>query len=154
MMHRTNVCPVEPISKDKFQRLLAGAWGRVWPSLGNMGVMAGKMGLNDTKTISRAVTATNLPEAHTIFNSLCADPTALAEVLHYYGLELSFARPEAANDLATLSGLCEVAAELSEALKDGKRVHPETLKVAEKLRPHMPALTALLREADELRGAA
>jgi hypothetical protein len=41
--------------------------------------------------------------------------------------------------------------ELSEAIKDGKRVHPETLAVADKLRPHMPALTALLAEAEALR---
>jgi hypothetical protein len=148
------VCPPAPLSKDKFQNLLAGAWGRVWPSLGNMGVMAGKMGLNDTKTISRAVTATNLPEAHTIFNSLCADISALREVLAHYGLEVSYIRPEAANDLATLSGLCEVAAEYSSAISDGKRIYSETLRIAEKLRPHMPALAALLREADGHRGAA
>lgn len=154
MSQCNNVCPVEPLSKDKFQRLLAGAWGRVWPSLGNMGVMAGRMGLNDTKTISRAVTASNLPEAHTIFNSLLADLTALREVLAYYGLEICQIRPDAANDMVTLSGLCETAAELSEALRDGVRIHPETLKIAEKLRPHMPALVAILHEADELRGAA
>lgn len=153
MTHRSNVCPGEPLSKDKFQRFLAMAWGRVGPAMG-YAEMAAKMGLNETKTISRGVNATNLPEAHTIFNSLCADETALQEIMAHYGYELSRRSPEAANDLMTLSGLCDVAAELSEALKDGKRVHPETLRIADKLRPHMASLASFLKEADELRGAA
>lgn len=153
MTQRNNVCPAEPLSKVKFQRLLAMAWGRVGPRMG-YAEMAAKMGLNETKTISRGVNATNLPEAHTIFNSLCADETALQEVLREYGFEICRRTPEAANDLLTLSGLCEVAAELSEALKDGKRVHPETLRIADKLRPHMASLAAFLKEADDLRGAA
>jgi hypothetical protein len=152
MLHR-NVCPPEPLSKDKFKRLLSIAWGRVGPSMG-LATMAGKMDLSDPKTISRAIATDNLPEAHTVFNSLCADETALREVMAYYGYEICRSHPEAANDLATLSGLCEVAAELSEALRDGKRVHPETLRVADKLRPHMPSLVAFLKEADDLRGAA
>jgi hypothetical protein len=119
-----------------------------------MGAMADAMGLSDTKTIDRAVTASNLPEAHTIFNSLVADPTALDEVLSEYGYRLCPLHSAAANDMLTLAGLCETAAELSDALRDGVRVHPETLKVADKLRPHMPALVALLREADELRDRA
>jgi hypothetical protein len=147
------VCPREPLSKDKFQRLLSIAWGRVGPKMG-LSVMAGKMGLNDSKTISRAITVSNLPEAHTVFNSICADETALREIMAEYGYEICPIRPDAANDLHTLSGLCEVAAELSDAIRDGVRIHPETLRIAEKLRPHMPALTALLKEADGLRGAA
>lgn len=148
-----NVCPPEPLSKDKFKRLLSIAWGRVGPTMG-LATMAGKMDLSDPKTISRAIATDNLPEAHTVMNSLCADETALREVLSHYGFELSRRTPEAANDMRTLSGVCEVAAGLSDALRDGKRDHTETLRVADILRPHMPALVALLSEADALRGAA
>jgi hypothetical protein len=150
----SNVSPAEPLSKDKFQTLLAAAWARTASAVGNQVVMAAKMGLSDPKVIGRATGVKNLPEAHTVFNSLCADETALSEVLSHYGYDLCRKQPEAANDLATLSGLCEVAAELSEALKDGKRVHPETLRIADKLRPHMASLASFLKEADELRGAA
>lgn len=154
MRTRNNVCSPEPLSKDKFQRLLSMAWSRVTsaPAMTQLR-MASDMGCNDTGPVKRGVNATNLPEAHHIFNSLCADETALREILAHYGYEIARAKPEAANDLITLSGLCEVAAELSEALRDGKRVHPETLRVADKLRPHMPALTGLLAEADAIRGA-
>jgi hypothetical protein len=152
-MARSNVCPRAPIAKDKFQQKLAAGWGRVWPKIGK-GAMADRMGLSDSKTIDRAVTASNLPEGHTIFNSLLADPTALDEILAWYGLRVSPITADAANDMQTLSGLCETAGELAEALKDGVRVHQETLRVAEKLRPHMSSLTALIHEADALRGAA
>lgn len=153
MSNRSNVCPRTPIAKDKFQQKLAAGWGRVWPKIGK-GAMADRMGLSDSKTIDRAVTASNLPEAHTIFNSLIADPTALDEIFAFYGLRISPITADAANDMQTLSGLCETAGELAEALKDGVRVHQETLRVAEKLRPHMSSLTALIHEADALRGAA
>lgn len=152
-MQRTNVCPPEPMSKDKFQQFLSIAWGRVGPSM-TFVKMASRMALKDPKTLSRAVACENLPEAHTVFNSLCADETALREIMAYYGFELSRSKPEAANDFITLHGVCEVAAELSEALRDGIRKHDETLRIAEKLRPHMPALVAYLNEADVLRGAA
>lgn len=154
-MQRNKVCTSEPLSKDRFQQLLRQAWSRVTsaPDMTQLR-MASEMGCTDVGAVKRGVNATNLPEAHHIFNSLCADESALREILAHYGYELWRARPEAANDLATLSGLCDVAAELSEALRDGRRVHPETLKVADKLRPHMPALTALLAEADQIRGAA
>lgn len=150
MSNRSNVCPRTPIAKDKFQQTLAAAWGRVWPDIGK-GTMADRMGLSDSKTIDRALTGSNLPEAHTVFNSLLADRTALDEIMKLYGLRVSLITADAANDMQTLSGLCETAGELAEALKDGVRHHQETLRVADKLRPHMPSLSALIHEADALR---
>lgn len=150
-MQSKNVCTAEPITKGRFQQILATSWSRVVASLGNQPAMAGRMGLNDVSVIKRVVAQDNLPGAHTIFNSLCADPTALDEILAEYGFRLSPLRADAANDFATLSGLCETAGEMADALKDGVRHHSETLEIAEKLRPVMPALTAILREADGLR---
>lgn len=153
MPQRNNVCRPDPISKDKFKQKLAAAWGRVWPATGK-GAMADAMGLTDVKTIDRAVTASNLPEAHTIFNSLLADETALNEILAYYGFKITRLNATAANDLDTIHGLCDAASELSAAVADGFRDHRETLRVADKLRPHMPAMEAILREAETIRGAA
>lgn len=151
MTQCNKVCTAEPLSKDKFQAKLAQAWSRVASALGGQVAMAAKMQLNDTAPIKRGINAKNLPEAHNIFNSLIADASALDEILRAYGFRLVPDTPEAANDMATLAGLCETAAEMSEALRDGKRIHPETLRIADKLRPHMPALTAILSEAERLR---
>ncbi|MFC0302750.1 hypothetical protein ACFSTI_25000 [Rhizorhabdus histidinilytica] len=153
MTQRTKVCQREPIQKDKFQRALAAAWGRVWPAVGK-GTMAAAMGLDSTKTIDRAVTASNLPEAHTIFNSLFADPTALYEVAALYGFKMVPMTVEAANDLSTAAGTIDAMAALIRSQDDSHRDHNETLAIAALLRPHLGALNAIVRQADELRGAA
>jgi hypothetical protein len=61
---------------------------------------------------------------------------------------------EAANDLATAGGIIGAMGVLVNAVADGHRDHNETLAVAALIRPHMPAISAIVREADELRGAA
>lgn len=154
MSYRDKVCTRDPVTKDRFQQCLAAAWQRITFKMHGMPAMAQAMGLSDTATIKRVNGMKNLPEAHTIFNALLADPTALDEVLGEYGFRLCPLTAQAANDMATLSGLCETAGELAEALRDNYRDHGETLKVADKIRPHLPALISIVREADGLRGAA
>jgi type II secretory ATPase GspE/PulE/Tfp pilus assembly ATPase PilB-like protein len=146
------VCRPEPLSKDKFQTKLAAAWGRVWPRT-SKGAMASRMGLNDTKTIDRAVTASNLPEAHTIFNSLCADETALDEVLAAYGFKLIRLHADAANDFDTLADAADLHDEHMNAMRDGVRDHRETLKIADKARPVVRKYQAIISEAERLRAS-
>lgn len=153
MQRSENVCPCKPIAKDKFQRLLASSWGRVWPSIGK-GTMAQRMDLNSTKTIDRAVTGANLPEAHVVFNSLAACPTALDEVLGAYGYRAIPVTTAAANDLNTAAGTIDAMAALIRSQDDNHRDHNETLAIAQLLRPHMAALQGIMAEADRLRSAA
>jgi len=154
MPQRTNVCHREPVSKDRFQRALAAAWTRVANAMNSRALMANAMGLDDTKTIDRACGSKNLPEAHTIFNSLLADPTALYEVAALYGFKLVPVSVEAANDLTTAAGTIDAMAALIRSQDDNHRDHNETLGIAALLRPHLAALNAIVRQADELRGAA
>ncbi|GLV28171.1 hypothetical protein TomTYG75_06950 [Sphingobium sp. TomTYG75] len=152
MVRRNQVCRYEPVSKDKFKTKLAAAWGRVWPTIGK-GVMADRMS-SDTKTIDRAVTAANLPEAHTIFNSLCADPTALDEVLAEYGFKLVPLHTDAANDFDTLADAADLHDEHMNAMRDGVRNHTETLRIADKARPVVRKYQAIISEAERLRAGA
>lgn len=155
MPHRSNqVCRAEPLSKDKFQTRLAAAWGRVWPKLGSQTAMAERMGLNDTAAIKRGVNASNLPEAHTIFNSLCADPTALDEIAAYYGFKLIPLITDAANDFDTLADAADLHDEHMNAMRDGVRDHRETLRIADKARPVVRKYQAIISEADRIRGGA
>lgn len=153
MQPHVNVCHSVPVTKDKFKRLLASSWGRIWPVMGKA-AMAQAMGLENTKTIDRAVTGANLPEAHVIFNSLAADPTALDEILREYGFTLRPLQIDAANDILTAAGVIKAMGELVRALDDGRRDHNETLAIAQLLRPHLPAMQAIIAQADELRGVA
>ena len=154
MRNRTNVCPRDPVAKDKFQRALAAAWTRVANTLNSRVLMANAMGLDDTKTIDRACGSKNLPEAHTIFNSLFACPTALDEVAALFGFKMVPLSIDAANDLVTAAGTVHAMAELIRSQDDQHRDHNETLAIAQLLRPHIGALNAIVRQADELRGAA
>lgn len=154
MQRSTNVCPRVPVSKDRFQRALAAAWTRVANAMNSRALMANAMGLDDTKTIDRACGAKNLPEAHTIFNSLFADPTALYEVAALYGFKMVPMTVEAANDLSTAAGTIDAMAALIRSQDDNHRDHNETLAIAALLRPHLGALNGIVRQADELRGAA
>lgn len=146
---KSNVCPYAPVSKDRFQTLLATSWGRVWPKVGK-GTMADKMDSN-TKTIDRAVTGSNLPEAHTVFNSLLAHPTALDEVLTAYGFRLAPLHADAANDFHTASELARAAGTFIDALSDGRRCHNETLALGAIFRDLLPKISAIVGEADQIR---
>lgn len=154
MLHRKQVCTRAPLTKDKFQLKLSVAWSRVANGAGSQLAMANRMGDNDTAAVKRGISGANLPEAHKIFNSLLADPSALDEILTEYGFRLIPASPEAANDLHTAAGLLDGASELIRAQDDGHRDHVETLKVADKLRPYLPAAIAIVEEADAIRGRA
>lgn len=152
-MTQVKVCAREALPKDKFQNALAVGWARVRNTVGTL-QMAAAMGLRDPAPIERATAATNLPGAHTIFNSLLADPTALDEVLREYGFRIVPDRAEAANDLVTAAGVVNAMGDLIARLADGVRCHNDTLAIATLLRPHMPALSSIMDEADRLRASA
>lgn len=142
----------EPLSETRFGELLTCAWGRITAKKGRGGFADA---LNVTpETLGNAMSGRNQPKAHTVFNSLRADPTALDEVAAHYGFKIIPASSDAANDLATAAGTIDAMAALVRALDDQHRDHQETLSIANLLRPHIGSLNAIIRQADELRGAA
>lgn len=140
------------VPKHRVSALLAAGWARVCAKMGK-GAFADALEATE-KTVENAMAGRTLPEAHTVFNSLRADETALDEVLASYGFRLTPLHATAANDMVAAAGVINAMGELVKALSDGKRDHNETLSIASLIRPHMPHLTAILAEADRLRGAA
>jgi DNA-binding XRE family transcriptional regulator len=132
--------------------LLAAGWARIASKVGK-GAFADAVEVSE-KTLENAMAGRSLPELHTALNSLSVDPTALDEVFAGLGFRLCPLHADAANDLETAAGVIGAMGTLVQALADNKRDHNETLSVAALLRPHMPALTAIISEADRLRGAA
>jgi len=149
MSRPEQVCATKPISKDKFQRLLAAAWSRVLVDRDQM-QMASDMGERDTAAVKRGSSGSNLPEAHKIFNSLCADPSALDEVLREYGFTLAPLKARPTDDLALASDLTDVTGDLIR--NRGRRSPRDTCNLADKLRPIIAEEEAIVREADHLRG--
>ena len=90
-----------------------------------------------------------------LLDFLCADPAALNEVFALYGLQPPRPRiTAAANDMVTVSTMSNVVSQFCDALKDGQRDHRETLQLADAIRDLMPALSAILSEANQIKGIA
>jgi hypothetical protein len=107
----------------------------------------------DEKTVRNARDQKSTLRLDLALNLLTLDPTALDELLAAYGFRLAPLHALAANDLHTAAGLLDGASEIIKAQDDGIRDRHETLLIADKLRPHLPAALAIVREADALRGA-
>jgi hypothetical protein len=148
-----NVFPeIGPQPKQRVKALLAAGWARVASRHGK-GALADAIDATE-RTVENAMAGSTLPELHTALNSLSLDPTALDEVLAAYQLRLCPLHSRAANDLETAAGVINAMGALVTAMADGHRDHNETLAIATLLRPFMPALECLLRDADHVRGAA
>jgi len=153
MATRANILGQKPVlPKGRVAALLSAGWARIIATHGK-GALADALDVSEN-TIGNALAQRTTPELHTALNSLSVDPTALDELLAGYGFRLCPLHSKAANDLATAAGVIGAMGELVEALSDGVRDHNETLAIATLLRPHLPAVQAIVHEADMLRGAA
>ena len=140
-------------TKSDASAALVIGWARMIARY-HQGNFANAMGV-DPKTVQRAMSGETTPELHTALNSLLVDPTALNELFALYGFHPPRPRnATAANDMVTVSTMSGVVSQFCDALKDGHRDHRETLQLADAIRDLMPALTAILNEANQLRAVA
>jgi hypothetical protein len=145
----TQVFPIVRSKMDVSARLVA-AWGRVIAKIGK-GAFADKLGV-DVKTVSRAMAGDTLPELHTAFNALAADPTALDEIADLYGVQIRPKQIDTANDMEIIAELSALVSEWIAALADGRRDHNETMKLAKRIRTLSNRMSAVCAEADRLSG--
>ncbi|WP_203310476.1 hypothetical protein [Sphingomonas beigongshangi] len=134
-----------------FGNLFVAGLARVAAKIGK-GALADRMG-RTTRSLDN-ILGGGSTTGKAMFDALLADETALDEVFAAYGYRLCPLHCEAANDLNVAAGVIDAMGELVKARADGHRDHNETLAVAALLRPHLPAMQAIVHEADELRGAA
>ncbi len=148
----TVVRKAERLTKDRAKSLLASGLQR---AVSKHGADEVALAAGCTKRcIEKALAHDTMPSMETALNALTIEPTVLDELLAAYGLRLCPLRSEAANDLLVAGGVIDAMGKLVSAHADGVRDHNETLSIAALLRPHLPAIQAIVREADELRGAA
>jgi hypothetical protein len=86
-----------------------------------------------------------------LLDFLLADPTALDEVLALYGHQLAPLDPSRAIDFEIIADAAALTAEHTDAMRDGRRDHNETIRIADKARPVVQRYSAIIAEADELR---
>ena len=142
---------VERFTKDRAKALVASGMQRAVAAHG-MDRLALAGGCS-RRCVEKALGHETLPGIDIIANMLDEDPTMLNEFFAAKGLQLTPIAPEPNADFSTLAGMCDAAAEFSHALADGIRSPSETAGLAKKFRPLLPAMTAIVREADQLVGA-
>lgn len=140
------------LTKDRAKRLLASGLQRLVVRHGKdeVALAAGC----SPRCIEKALSHDTLPGLETALNALTLDPTVLDELLASLGFRLCPLHSQSADDLTLAAGVITAMGELVKARADGVRDHNETLSVATLLRPHLPAILSIVREADALRGAA
>lgn len=144
------VRPIRKRNKTEVSGALAAGWARV--SAGRKGAFADHLEIS-TVTVNRALTGETVPELHTAFNSLSDDPTALDELAGLYDVSIVPRRTsKATNDMELAAGLGHSLSELIDRLRDGRLCHLDTLALAELFRPLIPQMSALVAEADAIRG--
>lgn len=150
MPHRSSVRPpVGRLTEEEARQSLASGLLRLCSANGpsRVGLEAGC----DEKTIRNARDQKSTLRLDLAFNLLALDPTALNELAGRYGFKLTPITAQYANDLHTAAGLLDGASELIKAQEDGVRDNTETCRVADILRPHLPAAVAIVQQADQLR---
>lgn len=87
-----------------------------------------------------------------LLDFLLADPSALDEVLGLYGYQLAPTNCAPALDFEIIADTAALTAAHTEAMRDGIRKHRETIKIADCARPVVAQYSAIIAEADRLRG--
>jgi hypothetical protein len=88
-----------------------------------------------------------------LLDFLLADPTTLDEVLALYGFQLTPSSCDPVLDFEIIADTAALAAEHTNAMRDGRREHRETIRIADKARPVVARYSAIIAEADQIRGA-
>lgn len=136
------------MGKDEVQSHLVAAWSRtIAQSGGRKATFAEAIGVHPD-TVSNALSGATVPELHTVLNSLIACPNALDEVMRLYGFILVPEDAALSPDMLTLVEMSQALTRFCEAMEDGRRDHRETIELANKLRPLLPKLHAIVDEAD------
>lgn len=147
------VPPPGPRTKDEVSDALAKDWLALAP-IGKRESFAAKIGASEGRTVSKAISGEHLPEAQTILNSLLVNPAALLNTLMLFGGCFVPVSPEAASDNDTILNMLRAASEYFERMKDGHRCHRDTLALADLFHPLVPAMLAIIMEANQIRGNA
>lgn len=89
-----------------------------------------------------------------LLDFLLADPTALDEVLALYGFGIHRLPSDGTGkgDQETIADVIALAATHSEAMRDGRRDHNDTQKIASMARPVVQHYCGIIAEADSAKG--
>lgn len=146
-MSDRKVPPVHIRTKDEVSDALAKDWLTLAP-MGQRATFAARIGAKDYKTVSKAISGEHMPEAHTMLNSLVLDPAALFNVFRLYGGVFIRVDGDPIDDMETVSRMLHAATDYLDRMRDGHRDHRDTAAIAALFRPLVPAMLAIIDEAN------
>jgi hypothetical protein len=138
------------LTEAAFHSALCAGLARVAANVGR-GNLADKSG-RTTRALDK-VFAGSIPNGKGLLDFLLADPTALDELLARYGFQLAPLGREAVLDFEIIADAAALTAEHTEALRDGRRDHRETIRIADKARAVVSKYQGIIAEADRIKGA-
>jgi hypothetical protein len=142
----------KPPSEPQYHAALIAGLSRVAASIGR-GNLADKSN-RTTRALDKLFSGSSADTSGKgLLDFLSADPTALDEVLRLYGFQLAPADCNPVADFEIIADTAALTAEHTDAMRDGIRNHRETIRIADKARPVVARYSAIIAEADQIRGA-
>lgn len=147
--------PVVPnngnVTELRYHEALIAGLARVAASIGR-GNLADKTG-RTTRALDKLFSGSSGDTSGKgLLDFLKADPSALDEVLALYGYQLAPLGREAVLDFEIIADAAALTAEHTQAMRDGKRDHRETIRIADKARPVVAKYQGIIAEADRFKG--
>jgi hypothetical protein len=146
-----NFPPKIPRSAEEVRATISTDWFGVKERVG-LGRLKDALGAIDPGTLGSAIAGESTPRAHTVLNSLLADPAALLNTLLLFGVVAVPAEIGSVEDNDLIIQMLRAATEHCERMKDGQRCHNDTLALADMFAPLVPKMLAIIREAAKIRG--
>lgn len=146
-MASRNSSPKPPPSAEEVRQQLQSDWFETSRRVG-VGTFIDRVAPGCDDTVTNAISGKNTPRLHTALASLNVDTAALFNTLMLYGVVAVPADPEAISDMDTISAMLRSATEYLERMQDGKRCHVDTAALAKLFKPLVPAMLAIIREAN------
>ena len=138
------------ISEEDYHDALVAGLARVANQIGR-GNLADKS-CRTPRALANLFTEGKDTSGKGLIDFLIADASALDEVLGLYGYGLhKLPTGEAGDDHALIADTAKLASVHSEAMRDGRRDHHDTLRIAEAARPVVAACCGIIAEADRFR---
>ena len=148
------------VTNEEAKHLLAAGLFRAVSKRGKRGIEAIAIDADcSPRTISKALAMETLPAGETLVNLLMADASILDELLAHAGMRIVPLEMAATQDLDLVEALGAVTGALAKSHSPNspggaERIYSETTAIADMARQVLPSLTAIVREADGIRGVA
>jgi hypothetical protein len=143
---------IRKLTRDSAKSLVATGLQRAASTYG-MAQVEAEATCGDT-CLRNALSQSTLMEMHFVLNVLPLDGTVMDEALAAVGFCLVPLEMDFDTDMEVIAELSGLLNEWLIAMKDGKRDHIETQKIAARIRYLLPKLRGVVGEADRLRVAA